>query len=96
MTQTKFAQYLLNIVKKFAQCRGYNIWPIFTQYSHNICAIFLHIRIIFDPIGMSQLMKFVGKTICWKMHFCKLYGNICIKVKGYDIDIGIGVREKDI
>ena len=41
---------------------------IFDQYLHNIPTIFVqylyNIRTIFDPIGISQFMKFVGEIIC--------------------------------
>ena len=53
MTQTKFAQYLLNIVKSLHNAEGI----IFEQYLHNIPKIFVqylhNIRTIFDPIVNS-------------------------------------------
>ena len=97
MTQTKFHNICSILSKHLHNAEG----TIFEQYLHNIPKIFVqylhNIRTIFYPVGMSQFMKFVGKTTCEKITYlhinCTIYGNICIRVKGFETDIGI--RERD-
>ena len=76
-----------NICSIFAKLLHNTEGIIFEQYLHNIPTIFVqylyNIRKIFDPIEMSQFIN------------CTNYGNICIRVKGYDTDIGIGIRDRD-
>ena len=84
---TIFAQYCQNICTIQRAQYLSNICTIFPQYLCNICTIF-------DPIGMSQFMKFVGKTFCWKFVYlhinCTIYGNICIRVKAMRLILGLG------
>ena len=63
MTQTNLHNICSILSKHLHNAEGI----ILEQYLHNIPTIFVqylfNIRTIFDPIGMSQFMKFVGKTI---------------------------------